>query len=243
MLSVHRYWNIPATPRTELSSSAPPTTYTGLHRHHYQRLQVQWSVESASEQTDVHTKGLVCWHPVFLVWRRPLGPFLVEAGFMTSGKSAWLLWVSVFASTKWQAWRESHVCISSNVSHTSLPSLPWFLPFALFLMHIFSWGTNLTLHLMSYLQRWPIPWWPYLTWLKSWFNSSEIYWASLGTGGDATTLCGPGAVKTLLIWTVVYTPAHLELPHSCGNEAYVMRMCSLFLGLGKSVCRQKGILM
>lgn len=53
--------------------------------------------------------------------------------------------------------RISHICISSNVSHPSPPSLPWFLPFALFLMHIFSWGTNLTLHLMIYLQRWPIP--------------------------------------------------------------------------------------
>lgn len=158
MLSVHRYWNIPATPRTELSSYPPPTTFTGLHRHHFQRLQVQWSVESASEQTDVHTKGLVSWHPVFLVWLRPLGHFLVEAGFMTSGKSAWLLWVSVFASTKWQAWRESHVSVSALMFHnTSLPSLPWFLPFALFLLHIFSWGTNLTLHLMIYLQRWPIP--------------------------------------------------------------------------------------
>lgn len=78
--------------------------------------------------------------------------------YMTSGKSAWLLWVSVFASTKWQAGRESHISVSALMFHNaSLPSLPWFLPFALFLMHMFSWGTNLTLHLMIYLQRWPIP--------------------------------------------------------------------------------------
>lgn len=39
------------------ASCLPPTSYTGLHLHHYRSSQVQWRVESAREQTNVHIEG------------------------------------------------------------------------------------------------------------------------------------------------------------------------------------------
>lgn len=116
MLSVHRYWNIPATPRTALCPCTPPTTYTGFFHHRYQRLQVQWSIESASEQADVHTKGLVSWHPVFLVWLRPLGHFLM--GWLSDFRKVRLtsLGISLRIYKMTSLKRISPVCISVNVS-------------------------------------------------------------------------------------------------------------------------------
>ena len=95
--------------------------------------EMQFLGEWAWEQTRMHRREPQSRHPVSPVRLRALGHSLMQLGFLISGKFTWLLWVSVFASRKWQVQeRISKAYISSNISwHTSLPSLPWLLAFHL----------------------------------------------------------------------------------------------------------------
>ena len=80
------------------------------------KLQGQWSAEWAWEQSHMHMKEPQPCHPVSPGRLRALGHSLMKLGFLTSGKFTWLLWVSVFASRKWQVQeRISKVSISSNI--------------------------------------------------------------------------------------------------------------------------------